>query len=60
MDIGWREIDLNELLGIDKRHLGQGESIEAIALGRTSQISPQGCHFLHLCLDQSAVSMRRF
>jgi hypothetical protein len=33
IDFGWREIDLIQLLRVNKRHLGKSESIKTVTLG---------------------------
>jgi hypothetical protein len=51
------QIDLIQLFRVDERHFGQGKSIETIALDRSAQISPQGCHFLRPGFHQPAIRM---
>jgi hypothetical protein len=57
MDIGWREIDIIQLLGINEWHFGHSEGIEAVALNWTSEVLSQGSYLLSFGLNQMAVRM---
>jgi len=59
MDFGRRQVNLNQFFRVDERHLGQGKSIEPVALNRSPQISPQGSYFLCLGFHQPTIRMAR-
>jgi hypothetical protein len=57
MDFSRGQVNLNQLLRVDKGHLGQGKRIKTITLDRSSQISPQSRYLLHLRFHQPTIGM---
>jgi hypothetical protein len=57
IDLGWGKIDIVQPLDIHKRHLGQGESVYTVTLGRATKILTKSNYVTSLSPHQAAFRM---